>query len=519
MDNDSGAPGARFDERMEPDVVPPDLAAALLDAGYRVGGPVGVGARGPAWSAVGREDGPAAGVRVVVTVLEVPTGPRGDRVRTRLAALRALGHEHLAEVVEIVPIGGSGAAAGGVRERSGVPGRWAVLLAEVPGPTLAALLAARPPLADGEAVTLVVPLAEALAALHDAGLVHGDVSPANVVVRPDGRPVLVDLLGAVTAEAGTGEGLGTPGFAAPEVERGARPVPASDVHALARLALAALAPGSGPGLRVVLDRACAPDPPQRPSAAELAARCYAEAAPQPLDLPDAAVLARTTLARLATPPSPRSALTQRPPGSRHRAEPGRWRTAARGLAAVGALAVCGAVVAGVIAREPTAGAGAGPPAVLVDDVVANEGTSAALRSATPSDPVAAAVSLTERRAAVLAVGDPAGLAQVELVGAGAHAADLEVLARLREAGLRIEGLAAEVVSARLVDSGTADEAARARVEVTSMLTAHHRLSPDGAISAEVPAQPARTVVLTLAWTSAGWRVAEVAEGALSGPAG
>lgn len=524
---------------MEPDAVPPDLAAALREAGYRVAGPVGVGSHGPAWAAVGREGGSRAGTRVVVTLLAVPAGPPGARWRERLAVLRGLTHEHLAEVVDVVPIDAGSVDTGRTASAEGVPGsaresslaaRWAVLLAEIPGVNLATLLAARPPLADGEVVTLVVPLAQALAALHRAGLVHGDVSPANIVVRPDGRPVLVDLLGAITAAAGTRDGRGTPGFAAPDVERGNRPGPDADVHALARVALAGLDPHGGPGLRGLLEGACAADPTERPSAVELARRCYREVAPEPLGLPDAAVLARTTLARLATEPGPRSVLTARPAGSRHRAAR-RGRGVAARMLAIGTLAVVAVVVAALVARGPAAdpdvaGAESVPLAAVPSTVAIGPATAARPSTAQARrgavDPVAAAVALTERRAVLLASDDPAVLAEVEIVGGRAHLADLELLAGLRAAGLRIDGLSAAVASAKLVDAGAGVPRTQARVEVNAALTAHRRLAADGAVQVEVPAQPARTVLLTLSWTSAGWRVAHVAAtaaGPVSGPTG
>ena len=487
---------------MEPDVVPPDLATAVLRAGYRVGGPAGVGAHGPAWTAIGPGDDAAGGTRVVVTALAVPAGSRGDGRRSRLEVLRAVRHEHLAQIVDVLPVGGEA----GDSTAAAAAERLVVLLAEVPGPNLGALLAARPPLAAGEVVTLAVPLAQALAALHGSGLVHGDVSPANVVVRPDGRPVLVDLLGAVTREAGSGPAGGTPGFAAPEVESGVALGPAADVYALARVALAALDRGSGP-LRVVLEQACAPDPADRPSAAGLAAGCYGAAAALPLAVPDPAVLARTTLASLAAGPDPRSALTVTPSGSRHRATGGRWRRPGPVLA-VGAVSA--AVVAGVLVHGLAAGVGPGrevPPAVPSGP------RPAVASSSRPSDPLAAAVALTERRPGALTAADPAALAAVDLMGSRAHAADLALRARLLGSGQRVEGLAVTVSSARLAspfDPGQAGpDPVTARVEVTSAPTAYRRVSPSGAVSA-VPAQPARTVVLTVRWAPAGWRVAEVA---------
>ncbi|RYV50285.1 protein kinase domain-containing protein [Pengzhenrongella frigida] len=498
---------------METDLVPPDLAAALRAAGYRVGGPVGVGSHGPAWAAVGHAGGSSAGTRVVATVLTVPAGSGGTELRRRLVTLRALTHDHLAEIVDVVPIDGAGAD---LPPPAGSPqaAQWAVLLAEVPGVNLATLLAARPPLADGEVVTLVVPLAQALAALHDAGLVHGDVSPANVVVRPDGRPVLVDLLGALTGQAGTRDGRGTPAFAAPEVERGHRPGPGADVHALARVALAGLAPGGHPGLRSLIERACAADPGRRPSAADLADRCYAAVAPEPLALPDAAVLARTTLARLAGERGPRSAVTIRPAGSRHRAAR-RGPGAVQALVAAGAVLTCAAVVVALIARGPAVGSAdartaAPTPSGGVDPSGAAGPADGRRVSSGPADPVAAAKALTERRAVLLAADDPDALAEVEVVGSDAQRADLAMLAGVRAAGQRIRGLSAEVASVRLVDAGVGEPLTEARVEVSSALTAHRRVAADGTVAAEIPAQPARTVVLTMAWTSAGWRVVQVA---------
>lgn len=49
------------------------------------------------------------------------------------------------------------------------------------------------PLSPGQAVTVLVPIAQALACLHREGVVHGDVSPANVLFGVDGSPALADL--------------------------------------------------------------------------------------------------------------------------------------------------------------------------------------------------------------------------------------------------------------------------------------------------------------------------------------
>jgi tRNA A-37 threonylcarbamoyl transferase component Bud32 len=77
------------------------------------------------------------------------------------------------------------------------------------------------PLAEGEAVRIVVQVAQALAYAHARGIIHRDVKPDNVLVTADGVAKLADLGLAKDLEAGgdltrTRRGLGTPNFIAPE---------------------------------------------------------------------------------------------------------------------------------------------------------------------------------------------------------------------------------------------------------------------------------------------------------------
>lgn len=77
-------------------------------------------------------------------------------------------------------------------------------------------------------------IADALASAHNAGLLHRDVKPENILVTQFGEPVLADFGLAVLSEAReismTIEL--TPAYAAPELLSGRRAVPASDVYAL-----------------------------------------------------------------------------------------------------------------------------------------------------------------------------------------------------------------------------------------------------------------------------------------------
>ncbi len=76
-----------------------------------------------------------------------------------------------------------------------------------------------------------VPVAEALAYAHAAGVVHRDVKAANVLVGMDGQPRLADFgMASVDGSAGS-SGLGSPYSISPQQAAGMAPAPADDVYA------------------------------------------------------------------------------------------------------------------------------------------------------------------------------------------------------------------------------------------------------------------------------------------------
>lgn len=154
---------------------------------------------------------------------------------------------------------------------------------------------------------LATGLAEALAAMHDAGVVHRDLKPANVMMS-EGEPVVIDFgiahaLDSLSVTA-SGAVVGTPGYLAPEVLEGGPAGPAADVFSFgATLAYAATGrhpygtgPASAVAYRVVhhepdlegapgwleplLAECLATDPAARPVAADICARLGVAAVPR-----------------------------------------------------------------------------------------------------------------------------------------------------------------------------------------------------------------------------------------------
>ena len=129
-------------------------------------------------------------------------------------------------------------------------GRHVLVLDWVDGVNLARLLAdeGRPGLPVSSVLRWIAQTAEALTVLHQHGVVHGDVKPANLILDRDGRIVLVDLGSSSMPMTDASRG-GTPGFRAPEIAGGAPADRSSDVFSLAATAFALLTGTSPTGGR------------------------------------------------------------------------------------------------------------------------------------------------------------------------------------------------------------------------------------------------------------------------------
>ncbi|UXX96082.1 serine/threonine protein kinase [Streptomyces sp. AD2-2] len=191
--------------------------ASVGDGRYRLVGRLGRGGMGVVYFGRSRS-GRAVAVKVVRPELSTEPGFR-RRFADEVAAARRVGGFHTAPVVDADPEGDPA---------------WLVT-AYVPGPTLQAVLERVGSLPADTLTVLAAGLAEALAAIHQAGVIHRDLKPANIIVAEDG-PRVIDfgIARALdgTALTQTGFQIGTLGFLAPEQLTGGALTPAVDMFAL-----------------------------------------------------------------------------------------------------------------------------------------------------------------------------------------------------------------------------------------------------------------------------------------------
>jgi eukaryotic-like serine/threonine-protein kinase len=197
---------------------------------YRLLGRLGAGGMGQVY--LGR----SAGGRLVAVKLICPelAGEPGFRVRfaREVAVARTVGGLFTALVVD-------------ADAEAAVP--W-LATAYVPAPSLAEAVDDHGPLPAGAVATLAEGLAEGLAAIHAAGVVHRDLKPSKVLLAADG-PRVIDFGISRAAEASmltqSGTVMGSPGFMSPEQAEGGPVGPASDVFSLGEV-LAFAATGQSP---------------------------------------------------------------------------------------------------------------------------------------------------------------------------------------------------------------------------------------------------------------------------------
>ncbi|MBF8188096.1 protein kinase [Nonomuraea sp. K274] len=275
-----------------------------LNDRYVLAGRLGGGGMGEVWRADDTVLGRAVAVKVLTPALtDNPSFTR--RFQNEARAMATLGHPGVVDVYDY-----------GTSE---VDGRQVsfLVMEYVQGESLDRLLR-RGPLGPALTMRLVAETADALAAAHAQGIVHRDVKPANLMIRPNGTVALTDFGIAHSVSAGhltaTGTMLCSAGYCAPEMAADSDVTPAVDIYALGVVAYECLTgklPFQGdtpvqiifkhlnspvpalpadvpPGPRQVVTRALEKTPDRRwPTAAQMA---------------DAA---RKAMASPGTPPAPR----------------------------------------------------------------------------------------------------------------------------------------------------------------------------------------------------------------------
>src|SRR5690242_13494960 len=258
----------------------------MLGGRYRLDERIAGGGMGDVWRGTDEVLGRTVAIKILLPALLEEPG-FAERFRGEARTMATINHPG---VVDVYDYGSDGAVG-------------AYLVMEyVEGDALSRTLSRVGRLTPARTMALVAQAADALQAAHANGIVHRDVKPGNLLVRPNGTLVLTDFGIARSALVGqltvAGSVLGTASYISPEQASGEVATPASDVYALGVVAYQCLSghrPFDGdtpieiamkhvretprplpadipPPVRAIVERALAKNPGERwPSASAMAA--------------------------------------------------------------------------------------------------------------------------------------------------------------------------------------------------------------------------------------------------------
>jgi tetratricopeptide (TPR) repeat protein len=191
-----------------PAVVDPLQLVGRTVSHFRIIEPIAAGGMGIVYRAHDTRLGRDVALKLPLASQQIDARGRA-RFLMEAHAAGALDHPNLCSVYE-------------VGESDG--GRLFLAMALYAGESLKSRIAREGPLAVGDALDIARQVALGLAFAHDAGVIHRDLKPGNVMLLPDGTAKILDFglakladLGDTTSHAG---GLGTAGYMAPEQVRG-----------------------------------------------------------------------------------------------------------------------------------------------------------------------------------------------------------------------------------------------------------------------------------------------------------
>jgi hypothetical protein len=221
MDDDPAQTAARSATWTTPGVVDGSGAYPSIP-GFKVLGVLGRGGMGIVYRA--RQTELKRPVAIKMLIAGALTSPEAAaRLRIEVEAMARLRHPNIVQIY-------------GVGQYAGAP---YLVLELVEGQSLAQTLAGTPQLAEWSARTMEA-LARGIHAAHLSGVVHRDLSPANILLADDGTPKITDfglaklIVGGGSLRTQTGDLLGTPSYMAPEQAEGSHRAigVATDVYAL-----------------------------------------------------------------------------------------------------------------------------------------------------------------------------------------------------------------------------------------------------------------------------------------------
>jgi eukaryotic-like serine/threonine-protein kinase len=195
------------------------VTGTVLGQRYALTEPIAAGGMGQVWKATDTVLDRTVAVKLLNPALSQQSGFL-ERFRAEARNSASLHHRNITTVFDYGEDEGS-----------------AYLVMElVAGQPLSQLIAEQAPLPAQTAASILIQAANALQAAHQAGVVHRDVKPANILVTPDGTAKLTDFgISRLVNSAPltqTGEVLGTAQYLSPEQVIGHSATASSDIYAL-----------------------------------------------------------------------------------------------------------------------------------------------------------------------------------------------------------------------------------------------------------------------------------------------
>jgi serine/threonine protein kinase len=190
---------------------------------YRLISRIGTGAMGVVWRAYDERLNRTVAIKKLLLQPGLPEDEAAEAVARCMREGRIAARLHHANAIAVYD----------VVDEDGAP---CLIMEYLPSKSLAQVLGERGPLDPIEVARIGALSAAALSAAHQAGIVHRDVKPGNILLGDDGSVKITDFGISRAADdvtvTKTGMIAGTPAYLAPEVAVGKDPTPASDVFSL-----------------------------------------------------------------------------------------------------------------------------------------------------------------------------------------------------------------------------------------------------------------------------------------------